>query len=96
MEFQTTMKYIHDYLKPGMRVLEIAAGTGRYSRALADEGFEVDALELVGHNIEIFHRKMKPENPVRLIQGNAMDLSAFRRFSLDGQWKRCICPDADG
>lgn len=29
VEFQTTMKYIHDYLKPGMRVLEIGAGTGQ-------------------------------------------------------------------
>lgn len=25
VEFQTTMKSIHDYLKPGMRVLEIGA-----------------------------------------------------------------------
>ena len=34
VEFITTMKYIHDYVKPGAKVLEVGAGTGRYSIAL--------------------------------------------------------------
>jgi len=29
VEFQTTMRLIEKYLKPGMRILEIGAGTGR-------------------------------------------------------------------
>ena len=47
VEFLTTMRYIEKYLKPGMRILEIGAGTGRYSHALAQKGYEVDAVELV-------------------------------------------------
>ena len=29
VEYLTTMRYIEKYLRPGMRVLEIGAGTGR-------------------------------------------------------------------
>ncbi len=35
VEFLTTMRYIEKYRKQGDRVLEIGAGTGRYSHALA-------------------------------------------------------------
>ena len=44
VEYITTMKYIEKYLRPGMRVAEIGAGTGRYSLALADKGYTVDTL----------------------------------------------------
>ena len=54
VEFLTTMRYIEKYIKPGSRVLEIGAGTGRYSHALARLGYTVDAVELVPHNIEVF------------------------------------------
>lgn len=83
VEFRTTMKYIHDYIKPGMRVLEIGAGTGRYALALAGEDYEVDAVELVEHNIEVFRAKMTDKNRVRLLQGNAMDLSAYADETFD-------------
>ena len=33
VEYLTTMRYVEKYLKPGMRILEIGAGTGRYSRS---------------------------------------------------------------
>lgn len=38
VEYLTTMRYIDKYLKPGMRILEIGAATGRYSHALARMG----------------------------------------------------------
>ena len=53
VEYLTTMRYIEKYLKFGMSVLEIGAGTGRYSHALAQQGYQVDAVELVDYNIEI-------------------------------------------
>lgn len=83
VEFMTTMEYIHNYLKPGMRVLEIGAGTGRYSRALAKEGYRMDAVELVAHNIDLFRSKMDGEK-IRLIQGNAVDLSMYGDETFDG------------
>ncbi len=45
VEFLTTMRYIEKYIRPGDRVLEIGAGTGRYSHALARQGYAVDAVE---------------------------------------------------
>lgn len=77
VEFLTTMRYVEKYLTPGSRVLEIGAGTGRYSHALARQGYPVDAVELVEHNIEIFCRNTLPGEAVSVIQGNALDLSAF-------------------
>lgn len=83
VEFLTTMEYIHRYLKPGMRILEIGAGTGRYSIALAREGYRVDALELVEHNIEVFRLKFAKTDEVNLIQGNALDLSVYEDETFD-------------
>ena len=83
VEFITTMKYIETYLKPGMRILEIGAATGRYSHALAQKGYTVDAVELVAHNIEIFRQNTKPGETVTITQGNAMDLSAFSNDTYD-------------
>ena len=65
VEFLTTMRYIERYIQPGDRVIEIGAGTGRYSHALARRGYAVQAVELVEHNIEVFaairwSRKMYP------------------------------------
>lgn len=77
IEYITTMKYIEKYLRPGMHVLEVGAATGRYSHALARQGYEVDAVELLQHNIELFNRNTQPGERVSVRQGNAMDLSAF-------------------
>lgn len=77
IEFLTTMRYIEKYLKPGDHVLEIGAGTGRYSHALARQGYSVDAVELVEHNIEVFRNHTLADEKVSVVQGNALDLSAF-------------------
>ena len=38
------MHYIHRFLTPGAKVLEVGAGTGRYSIALAGEGTDVSSI----------------------------------------------------
>ena len=83
VEYITTMKYVEKYLKPNMRILEIGAATGRYSHALAQRGYRVDAVELVEHNIEIFKQNTLEGEPVTITQGNAMDLSAFESDTYD-------------
>ena len=42
VEFVTSMKYIHEYLNTmeNPKILDIGAGTGRYSVALAEEGYD--------------------------------------------------------
>lgn len=83
VEFETTMRYIRRYLREGMRVIEIGAGTGRYSHALAREGFTVDAVELVQHNIEQFKARTAPGEQISITQGSACDLSAFPDDTYD-------------
>ena len=69
------MRYIEKYINSGDCVLEIGAGTGRYSHALARQGYAVDAVELVSHNIEVFRKNTLPNENVNVVQGNALDLS---------------------
>lgn len=83
VEFLTTMHYIEKYIKPGDRVLEVGAATGRYSHALARRGYAIDAVELVEHNIEIFRQNTRSEENITITQGNAMDLSAFSDNQYD-------------
>lgn len=82
-EYLTTMKYIEKYVKPGDRILEIGAGTGRYSIALADKGYEVDSVELVPHNIEILKSKIKKNHNIRVYEGNACDLNFIESNKYD-------------
>ncbi|MBR6646180.1 MAG: class I SAM-dependent methyltransferase, partial [Clostridia bacterium] len=83
IEFLTTVKYVEKYLKDGMKLMEIGAATGRYSHYFAQKGFEVDAVELLEHNIEIFKRKTLPNEKVRIKQGNAVNLSEYPDESYD-------------
>jgi SAM-dependent methyltransferase len=83
VEFLTTVRYVEKYLRPGMRILEIGAGTGRYSHYFAQHGYQVDAVELVAHNIGIFKQNTKSGENVTVTQGNAKDLGAFGDNTYD-------------
>ncbi len=83
VEYLTTMCYIEKYVKKNDWILEIGAGTGRYSHTLAQQGYQVDAVELVEHNIEIFKSKTKIGEKISITQGNALDLSAFADDTYD-------------
>ena len=83
VEFLTTMKYVEKYLKPGDKIIEIGAGTGRYSLALAKMGYTVDAVELVESNVEIIKNNATPGEEINITQGDALDLSAFDDEAYD-------------
>ncbi|MBE6572229.1 MAG: class I SAM-dependent methyltransferase [Ruminococcaceae bacterium] len=83
VEYITTMKYLEKYLRPDMRILEIGAATGRYSHSLAQKGYQVDAVELVEHNIEIFKRNTKVGEKVSVTQGDATNLFGFQSNTYD-------------
>ncbi len=82
VEYITTMKYIHKYLEdmPQAAILDIGAGTGRYSIALAQEGYDVTAVELVKYNLGILKSK---NSSVKAYQGNALNLKRFADESFD-------------
>ena len=83
VEFTTTMHFIEKYLRPGMRILEVGAATGRYSHTLARMGYRVDAVEYVQHNIDIFNRLTQPGEDVTIRRGDARDLSCFADDTFD-------------
>lgn len=87
VEFRVSMKYIHKYLdeiengmksgaeegcRSDIRILDVGAATGAYSIPLAEEGYEVHAIELVKHNVQRLRAK---SDKVHALQGNALKLS---------------------
>lgn len=83
VEFLTTVRYVEKYLKVGDKILDIGAGAGEYSIYFAKQGYEVTAVELTTVNIEAFRKKLQPDMNIKLLQGNALDLSAFPDESFD-------------
>ena len=83
VEFLTTVRYVEKYLKEGDRILEIGAASGRYSHYFARNGYEVDAVELVPHNIEVFKQNTEPGEKITVRQGDALDLSEIPSGTYD-------------
>ena len=83
VEFLTTIHYVEKYLKPGMRILEIGAGTGRYSHYFAQNGYAVDAVELMECNIEVFKTNTKDGENITVQQGDAVDLQNIASDQYD-------------
>ncbi len=80
VEFATTMHHLHRYLQPGAQVLDIGAGTGRYTSALMAEGYQVKAVELVQRNIDVF---LKREPKADVLQGDARNMPFIPTHSAD-------------
>ncbi len=94
VEYRISMKYIHIYLdeaakrlggsgtdcRSQIRLLDIGAGTGRYSVALAEEGYDVTAVELVRYNLGVLKKKA---SSVKAMQGNALNLKRLESASYD-------------
>ena len=90
VEFVTSMKYIHRCLDEIARqsgrtaeqimIMDVGAGTGKYSVALSEEGYDVTAVELVRHNLGLLKAK---KSTVKAYQGNAMKLSRFADETFD-------------
>ncbi len=80
VEFETTMHHLHRFLQPDHFILDIGAGTGRYTSALMSEGYHVKAVELVRRNIEVF---LKREPTADVVQGDARDMPFLATASAD-------------
>ena len=83
LEYAVTMHYIHRFINPGARILEIGAGTGRYSITLAKEGMNVTAVELVDSNLAVLRKNSEGIQHICSYQGDATDLSRFEDQSFD-------------
>lgn len=87
IEFMTSMKYIHDVLdsfegkkKEEIRILDLGAGTGRYSIPLSEEGYDVTAVEPAHPNLGKLRAK---GGNLKVFEGNALKLKRFAGESFD-------------
>lgn len=82
VEFFVAMHYIDEMIaeRKGLDIIDIGAGTGRYSVCLAEMGHNLTAVELVNKNVSQI--KMKSDKIVAK-QGNALNLKKFKDESFD-------------
>ena len=83
LEYAVTMNYIHRFAAPGDSVLEVGAGTGRYSIALAKEGMDVTAVDLLESNLALLRENSKGLEHLRTFKGDATNLSGFADQAFD-------------
>ena len=74
LEFLTTMSYIRRQAPYPCRVLELGAGTGAYTVALAEKGHQVTAVELLDKNYELLKENTAAYPNVEAVRGDALDL----------------------
>lgn len=80
VEFTTNLKYIEKYIPLGAKILDVGAGTGKYSLYLDKLGYDVEAVELVKQNLNVIKKK-KPT--LKSYLGNALDLSFLKENTYD-------------
>lgn len=88
VEFNTSMYKIEEVISQiknaasnqQIKIADIGAGTGRYSVELCHKGYDVTAVELVKHNLEIL--RSKHEN-IKTWQGDARDLHFLPDATFD-------------
>lgn len=90
VEFSVSMHFIHKYLEElknaekkensQIKIVDVGAGTGRYSVALSREGYDVTAVELVQHNLDVL---MSKHEKVKCWPGDARDLSFLPDETFD-------------
>ena len=82
VEYTTAMKYIKRYLKKfkNAQIIDIGAGTGKYSIELANMGYNVTAVELVKHNLMTIKEN---STKINTILGNAINLKKIKDNSYD-------------
>lgn len=83
VEFITTIRQIEKYLKPGMKILDLGAGTGEYSIYFANKGYEVTSIELVENHVKQIKEKINDKMNIEVFQGNALNLSTIKDKTYD-------------
>ena len=76
VEFETAIKYINMYLNnfKDAKILDVGAGTGRYSMYFSNLGYDVTAVELVKHNLRVLEKNCPS---VKSYLGNAIEICDF-------------------
>ena len=83
VEYLTTRRSLDALQTADCKIAEIGAGTGRYSVTLAKEGYDVTAVELVQHNLDILNSKLDGSENIKTYLGNALDLNMLEDNTYD-------------
>ncbi len=86
LEYDLTWRYLNQYLPSKGSILEIGAGTGRYTLELARRGYSVTAVDMSAALIEECRKRIVEEGldkQVRLVVADARDLSQVGEKDFD-------------
>lgn len=85
VEFITTTHILDEKIKAGSKILDVGAGTGRYSSYYFNRGNKITALDIVPKNVEIMEEKFKAvkSEDLEIRLGDAKDLSLFESNTFD-------------
>lgn len=88
VEFYTTLRMVEEMLEGPSSILDLGAGTGRYSHALAKNGHQLTAVELVKKHAEAILQGKTPEMSLEVRHGDA--LSVLKTLP-DQQFDAVLC-----
>ena len=76
---------LDEKIKKDARILEVGAGTGRYSFYYLNKGHIITALDIVQKNVEVMREKSKTigSKNMEVKLGDARDLSQFDSNTFD-------------
>ena len=85
VEFSTTLYILNKYIVKNMNILDLGAGTVRYSFYYAERGNSVTAVDIVPKHVTIMKEKLteNKDADIKISLGTATDLSAFADESFD-------------
>jgi len=85
IEFRTTTHVLDNLISSKANILDVGAGTGRYSFYYASKGNSVTALDIVPKHVNLMREKFKEnkEMKINIDIGNATDLSRYSDESFD-------------
>jgi S-adenosylmethionine-dependent methyltransferase len=86
LEYDLTWRYLTRYLPPAGSILEIGAGTGRYTLALCRRGYSVTAVDLSAALLERCQMRLEAEHlpgQVQCVVADARDLHAVPAAAFD-------------
>lgn len=87
LEFDTTLKFLKNYLPKKGLILDAGGGPGRYTIELAKLGLDVILLDLVPEHLKFAKKKIKKagigKRIKEVIEGSITNLSKFKNNSFD-------------
>jgi len=103
LEYDTTWRFLREYLPPKGLILDAGGGPGRYTVELARQGYDVVLLDLVAGNLERAGEEIGKagvgERVKQVVEGTITDLSGFPDNSFDaviclGGPLSHVCPES--